>query len=292
MSSSSMEHSSTLDPSGLMGSPHMVPSMRPTSTTGYRGTSEVTGATRTVEPSEALDRREMYHRGPVKVLMLAPFQYKYDNKSYWVSTGEWYSLDPIKDREEIIYLDSPSNPYRQFMYMEGHTGVGTQEEKGEVYKSGTDYKELAFDPPPVLRSNALLPAPDPAENPHILETLAKAGLTTPPSMVSLTTNPPVEPLGSSLEEETGSASDQREVVPTIPSEEAELPRYGDPVVVDEVIEAVVVEGIEEVPVPTAYEMREAELRSMKVGPLKSLATTMGLEYKDKETTIRQILDLE
>lgn len=230
-------HSSTLDPSGS-NTPR--PSMR---------SAVISGGG---------------YRGPVKVLILAPFQYEYKAKSYWVTSGEWYSLDPIKDREEILYLDSPSNPYRQFMYMEGQGGVGTVEEKGDVYEYGTGYQELASDPAPPLRSNALLPPEEPGENPHILETLARArALQAIPLVI------------------------EEEVVPALPTGEADLPRYGDEVLPDVAIDVAVVEGI---PVPTVYEVRESELRSMKVPALKALALTMGIEYRDKESTIKQILE--
>jgi hypothetical protein len=219
-------------------------------------------------------RVEVDYIMPVKVLMLAPFQYKYGSKSYWVTTGEWYSLDPIKDREEIIYLDSPSNPYRQFMYIEGQAVVGNEEEKGGTYASGTGYQDLVSDPAPPLRSNALIPPEDPVENPHIVETLVRAGLNPAPVLI-----PSI-------------VTEEDEVMPTLPSDEADLPRYGDEVMAAEYVAVAVVEGIESIPQPTALEMREAELRSMKVPALKSLAATMGLEYKDKESTINQILAMK
>lgn len=252
MNSSSMEHSSTLNPKGL-------------STSHVRSSNHVTSATGSG------------YTEPVKILMLAPFEYKYASKSYWVATGEWYSLDPIRDREEIIYLDSPSNPYRQFMYMEGQANVGDAEEKGDTYTYGAGYQDLVSNPPVPLRSNALLPPEEPVENPHIVETLARAGLTPTPV--------PIEYVNS-----TDMVGD--EVIPTLPDVEADLPRYGDETVSGEVVDVAVIEGIEVIPQPTAYELRESELRSMKVPSLKGLATTMGLEYKDKETTIKQILSMD
>jgi hypothetical protein len=206
----------------------------------------------------------------VRVLMRAPFQYVYGKKSVWVTTGEWMVLDAIKDREEILYLDSPSNPYRQFIHMEGHAQVGVDEEKGGEYSYGTGYQQPASQPMP--RSNALLPPQEPGENPHILETLAKAGLQ--PSPIPIAT-----PLDS-----------MEEVVPQLPVGNADLPMYGEPVVADAPPETMLVEGISnDIPSPTVREMREAELRAMKAPALKTLATSMGLEYKDKETTIREIL---
>ncbi|WOL31295.1 hypothetical protein [Microcoleus phage My-WqHQDG] len=259
MSSSSMEHSSTLDPRGTPMRYVRVPNVV-NSTIGSDYTK------------------------PVKVLMLAPFQYKYGNKSYWVTTGEWYSLDPIKDREEIIYLDSPSNPYRQFMYIEGQAGVGNEEEKGGLYASGIGYQDLVSDPAPPLRSNALIPPEDPAENPHIVETLVRAGLNPAPVPVATT----VPRSGLSIFD-TAPSIVEDELIPTLPDDEADLPRYGDEVMAAEYVAVAVVEGIEAIPQPTALEMKEAELRSMRVPALKSLAATMGLEYKDKESTINQIL---
>lgn len=206
--------------------------------------------------------------GKVRVLMRAPFQYVYGKKSVWVTTGEWMILDPIKDKEEILYLDSPSNPYRQFIHMEGHTQVGVAEEKGGGYSYGTSYQQV--EPQPMPRSNALLPPEEPDENPHILETLARAGLQQP------TLVPIAVPLV--------------EVVPPLPEGNADLPMYGEPIELDVLPEAMVVEGISnDIPTPTPEEMREAELRAMKVPALKSLASSMGLEYKDKETIIREIL---
>lgn len=207
--------------------------------------------------------------GKVRVLMRAPFQYAYGKKSFWVTTGEWMILDPIKDKEEILYLDSPSNPYRQFIHMEGHSQVGVPEEKGGGYSYGTSYQQPESQPMP--RSNALLPPQEPEENPHILETLAKAGL-----------RPTPVPIASPL--------DTVDVVPPLPGGTADLPMYGEPIEADAAPEVMLVEGISnDIPTPTQQEMREAELRAMKVPALKTLATSMGLEYKDKESTIRDIL---
>lgn len=238
-----LEHSSTLDPSGISGR--------------YTRPASVTSTTTST--------------GPVRLLMLAPFQYKYGSKSYWVTTGEWYSLDPVKDKEEIMYLDSPSNPYREFIFMEGHVGVGSAEERAEAYAYGTGYQDLVSDPPLPLRSNALLPPQDPTENPHIVETLARAGVIPAPTPVDTTV--------------------RDEVIPTLPDDVGNaLPMYGDEVELPTVAEATVVESLE-VSLPlTEYEVREAELRSMKVSALKSLASSMGIEYKDKDTAIKQILE--
>lgn len=209
--------------------------------------------------------------GKVRVLMRAPFQYMYGKKSVWVTTGEWMVLDPIKDKEEILYLDSPSNPYRQFIHMEGHTQVGVAEEKGNGYSYGTSYQRQ--EPQPMPRSNALLPSQEPEENPHILETLARAGLQPSPVLIT-----PLE---------------VEEVVPPLPEGNADLPMYGEPIEPDAAPEAMLVEGISnDIPTPTPQEMREVELRAMKATALKTLASSMGLEYKDKETTIREILGRE
>lgn len=205
----------------------------------------------------------------VQVLMRAPFQYVYGKKSVWVTTGELMVLDTIKDREEILYLDSPSNPYRQFIHMEGQGQVGVAEEKGGEYSYGTPgYQQPT--PQVMPRSNALLPPQEPGENPHILETLAKAGL-----------QPTPHPIVSPVVEE---------VVPQLPVGNADLPMYGEPVEANAPPEAMLVEGISnDIPSPSPQEMREAELRAMKVPALKTLASSMGLEYKDKETAIREIL---
>lgn len=238
MNTSSMVHSSILDPAG--------DSVIPISSMG-------------AAPNK------------VRVLMRAPFQYTYGKKSFWVTTGEWMVLDSIKDKEEILYLDSPSNPYRQFMHMEGHTQVGVAEEKGGGYSYGISYQQA--EPPPISRSNALLPSQEPEENPHIVETLIRAGLQ--PSPVPI---PPLE---------------VEEVVPSLPEGNADLPMYGEPIEADTVPEAMVVEGISnDIPSPTEREMREAELRAMKATALKTLASSMGLEYKDKESTIKEILGRE
>ena len=263
MSSSSMEHSSTLDPRG--------------GTTGHVRVPNVVNLTIGSDYTK-----------PVKILMLAPFQYKYGNKSYWVTTGEWYSLDPIRDKEEIIYLDSPSNPYRQFMYIEEQAGVGNEEEKGDAYASGTGYQDLVSDPAPPLRSNALIPPEDPVENPHIVETLVRAGLNPAPVPVASASRDVNH--GTTIVPAITTVED--EVIPTLPSDEADLPRYGGEATTTDAVVVAVVEGIEAIPQPTALEMREAELRSMKVPALKSLAATMGLEYKDKESTINQILAMK
>lgn len=205
------------------------------------------------------------------MLMRAPFQYIYGSKSVWVTTGEWMVLDVVKDKEEILYLDSPSNPYRQFIHMEGQAQVGVAEEKGIAYRYGISYQDP--NPQPVVRPNALLPPEEPSENPYILETLARAGLQ--PTPIPLATSFP----------------DEEEVVPTVPAGNANLPTYGDAIEPEPPIEAVVMDTIShDIPTPSAREMREAELRAMKVNTLKALATSMGLEYKDKETTIRQILE--
>lgn len=204
----------------------------------------------------------------VRILMRAPFQYAYGKKSFWVTTGEWMVLDAIKDKEEILYLDSPSNPYRQFIHMEGQSKVGVAEEKGGAYSYGTAYQQPASQPMP--RTNALLPPQEPEENPHILETLAKAGLRPTPV-------PMVAPLDT-------------EVVPPIPGGAGDLPMHGEPIMPEAPPEVMLVEGISnDIPTPTPQEMREAELRAMKAPALKALASSMGLEYKDKETTIREIL---
>lgn len=204
----------------------------------------------------------------VRVLMRAPFQYVYGKKSVWVTTGEWMILDAIKDKDEILYLDSPSNPYRQFIHMEGQAQVGVAEEKGGEYSYGSGYQQPTAQPMP--RSNALLPPQEPDESPHILETLARAGLQpTPVPTVNLVVE---------------------EVVPPLPVGNADLPMYGEPIVANVPPEVMLVEGISnDIPTPTPQEMREVELRAMKVPALKTLATSMGLEYKDKETTIKEIL---
>jgi hypothetical protein len=218
------------------------------------------------------------YQQPVKVLVLAPFQYQYGSKSYWVTVGEWYSLDPVKDREEILYLDSPSNPYRQFMYVEGK--IGTSEEKGDAYQYGTSYgvREIMTGPPKV-EGNMLAPAEDPPENPHILEALNRAGVRPP-----LVTAPLVEP------EETISLpiSDYLE----------ELPLYGEPVPV-EVMEYVPAPGIEpnglmstnEEIVLSPLDMKKAELEAMTAGQVKTLANSLGIKYTDKKSVIEKILEL-
>lgn len=242
MNTSSMAQSSILDPEGMNP---MGGGIRPMPTAGG-----------------------IPHK--VRVLMRAPFQYVYGKKSVWVTTGEWMVLDAIKDKEEILYLDSPSNPYRQFIHMEGQARVGVAEEKGGAYSYGTGYQQAA--PAPMPRSNALLPPEEPGENPYILETLAKAGLQPAPVAVAA-------PLDS-----------VEEVVLPLPVGNADLPMYGEPVVSEAAPEAMLVEGISDgIPIPTPQEMREVELRAMKVPALKTLASSMGLEYKDKETTIREIL---
>jgi hypothetical protein len=220
------------------------------------------------EPTPAATIGAALNGGKVRVLMRAPFQYAYGKKSFWVTTGEWMVLDPIKDKEEILYLDSPSNPYRQFIHMEGQAQVGVAEEKGGAYSYGTGYQQP--EPQPMPRSNALLPPQEPEENPHILETLAKAGLRPTPVPI---TAPMVE-----------------ELVPPVPTGNADLPMYGEPIEPNATPEAMLVEGISnDIPSPTPQEMREAELRAMKVPALKTLASSMGLEYKDKESIIREIL---
>ena len=216
------------------------------------------------------------YKGLVRILIRAPFQYKYKDKSYWVTTGEWYSLDPVKDREEILYLDSTSNPYREFMYMEGHKAVGTAEDRGEAYAYGSGYQDLVLDPAPPIRSNALLPPEDPAENPHILETLARAGLSNTP-----TTSAVIEDV---------SYVDVL-VEPTVPEE---YPVYAEVTESTTSSDVAVIEGLQPTVLytPTPKEMREDELRSMKVAALKALTTTLGLEYKDKDSAIKSILEVE
>jgi len=262
---------STLDPAGTQT---MVPARL--SFTTPNTASQMLGPLRGTTGTAA-------YAGPVRVLIRAPFQYKYSTKSYWVTTGEWYSLDPIKDKEEILYLDSPSNPYREFIYMEGHTSVGTSEERGDAYVYGSPYQKRDTEPSTPILSNALLPSEEPSENPHILETLAKAGLVADRvhDSGSLSTPPTTRPI---LEEE---------VISPFPAEEAMLPLQGEPVELEAASSAVIVEGTEpSLPIPTAKEMREEELRSMKVPALRALAITLGMEYKDKESTIKQILEAD
>jgi len=224
------------------------------------------------------------YKGMVRILIRAPFQYNYKDKSYWVTTGEWYSLDPIRDREEILYLDSTSNPYREFMYMEGHKAVGTAEDRGEAYAYGSGYQDLVADPAPPIRSNALLPPEDPTENPHILETLARAGLSNAP-----TTSAVMEDVSyvDVLVEPTGPEEYPvyAEVVSTPGREVAESTTSSD---------VAIIEGLQPTVLytPTPKEMREDELRSMKVAALKALTTTLGLEYKDKDSAIKSILEVE
>jgi hypothetical protein len=247
------------------------------------------GSTRRITQPVPVDST---YKGMVRILIRAPFQYKYKDKSYWVTTGEWYSLDPIKDREEILYLDSTSNPYREFMYMEGHKAVGTAEDRGEAYAYGSGYQDLVSDPTPPIRSNALLPPEDPTENPHILETLARAGLTNTP-----TTSPVIEDV---------SYVDVI-VTPTVPEEYpvyAEVASTPDREVAESTTssDVAVIEGLQPstsdqsgptvLYTPTPKEMREDELRSMKVAALKALTTTLGLEYKDKDSAIKSILEVE
>lgn len=238
---------STLDPAGTQT---MVPARLPLSSSDALSVTNAKGYAR-----------------PVRVLIRAPFQYKYGTKSYWVTTGEWYSLDPIKDRDEILFLDSPSNPYREFMYMEGHEGVGTSEDRGDAYVYGSPYQRESIDVP-VLR-NSLLPSEEPQENPHILEILAKAGLD-----LASPSQSPITP---------------EEVIPPIPDSIGELPLYEDVEGQDAIIapKTVLVEGTE--PIPSNNELREAELRAMNVSALKALASTLGITYTNKEATIQLIL---
>lgn len=210
--------------------------------------------------------------------MMAPFQYTYGSKSHWVTTGEWYSLDPIKDREEILYLQSSSNPYKQFIHVEG--AVGTDEERGVPYSYGTGYP--MEDPTPPFRSNALIPNEDPEENPHIQETLARVGLQ------------PTVPVATPIAN-TSIPMPEDEVVAQPLDNGDRPPTYGEELPVERPPEHIVMEDIEvRSDAPTA--MLEAppskgdELRSMKASNIKALAASMGLEYKDKESTIRQILE--
>ena len=242
-----MEHS-TLDPSGMV-------------------------------PPPAVRRPSSYKGGPVRVLMMAPFQYSYGSKSHWVTTGEWYSLDPIKDREEILYLQSSSNPYKQFIHIEGGS-IGTDEEKSLPYSYGTGYP--ISDPIPPFRSNALIPNEDPEENPHMQEALARVEL-------QLASPVPV-PVAK-----TPVPISEDEVVPQTPDNGDRPPTYGEEVPVERPPEVIVMEDIEvcsDAPI-AMLEVRpskEDELRSMKASNIKALAASMGLEYKDKESAIRQILE--
>ena len=200
----------------------------------------------------------------MRVLMMAPFQYSYGSKSHWVTTGEWYSLDPIKDKEEILYLQSSSNPYKQFIYIEG--AVGTDEERGVPYSYGTGYP--MENPTPPFRSNALIPNEDPEENPHMQEALARAGL-----------QPVAMPIGNAP-----TPISEDEAVPQPPDNGDRPPSHGEEVAVERPPEVIVMEDVE--PPPS----KEDELRSMKASNIKALAASMGLEYKDKESAIRQILE--
>lgn len=203
----------------------------------------------------------------MRVLMMAPFQYSYGSKSHWVTTGEWYSLDPIKDKEEILYLQSPSNPYRQFIHIEG--SIGTDEERGVPYSYGTGYP--MGDPTPPFRSNAFIPNEEPEENPHIVETLVREGLQPSPMVIPLANTLPT-PIS------------EDEVVPTTPDNGDHPLTYGEETLVERPPEVLVMEDVE--PPPS----KEDELRSMKASAIKALAVSMGLEYKDKESSIRQILE--
>lgn len=190
----------------------------------------------------------------IRVLVLSPFHYVYGSRSFFVSCGDsiYFDLEKPEEKEELIYILSPSSEYKKWIHVE-------EDEVFEILESIK--KEFEGE---VISSNEI----------------TEGRIDSTPPIVDLEA-PPVEPEDNIfLNPEIHSQMKEplETEVKVLEVEEVQT------------VENVKEEKKEEL--DSRITKRRIELDLLHYTKVKKLAESLGLSYTEKDETIEKILEVE
>lgn len=217
----------------------------------------------------------------IKIQITSPFRYQYRTSNYdrntpkdkvekdtYFTAGEWYHLDPKKDKDEVKFVLSPNFTFKNYIYVNLETIPEALLE--ELNLESGFYEDRSVPPdeyiPTLLENNKVVKPiindeiygdPEPTVEPE-------------PNSYDRTSKVTAEPVEETKEEKLGAENTPDLAPPKEPSED----------VVDLSVDN------------EEREARKAELSEMHYTKVQEIAELYNLEYKTKKETIEEILYLE
>lgn len=217
----------------------------------------------------------------IRIQVTSPFRYQYRTSDYdpkapqdkvekdlYLTAGEYYHLDPKKDRDEVKFVLSPNFTFKNYIYVNVETVP--QDIKDELKLESGFYEDTSVPDdefiPTLLENNKIV---DPVINDEIYGDPQPTAEATP-NIFDLSTK--------TYDEEV---------------EEVEEPKLGaentpDVAPLEEPSEDIVDLSVKN----EEREARKEELEGLHYSKVKEVAELYNLEYLTKKETIEEILELE
>lgn len=209
----------------------------------------------------------------IKIRITAPFRYQYitkqEKKEFHFIAGDYYHLDPVKNKEEAKTVLSSNFPFKHFIHVELETVPASL--KKEMGIEAGNYEEYTL---PIEEEFFVYTQTD--ENGDFVKAQEQDEL------------PAQEPTPNKFDLTTQEAAKV---------EEAKVVKQDDLGIVDEPANSLVEKTYEEtkdleVGGEKKREERKAELEDLHYSKVKEVAELYNLEYTTKKETISEILNLE
>ena len=219
----------------------------------------------------------------IRIQVTSPFRYQYRTSDYdpkapqdkvekdlYLTAGEYYHLDPVKDKDEVKFVLSPHFTFKNYIYVNLETVP--QELKTELKLESGFYEDTSVPDdefiPTLLENNKIV---EPIINDEIYGDPQPTAEATP-NIFDLSTKTYKEEVEEVVEEE-----------PKLGAEN--LP---DVAPIEEPSEDIVDLSVKN----EEREARKKELEELHYSKVKEVAELYNLEYKTKKDTIKEILELE
>ena len=219
----------------------------------------------------------------IRIQITSPFRYQYHTSDYdpnvaadkvekdtYFTAGEWYHLDPIKDKAELKFVLSPNFTFKNYIYVNLET---VPESLKEELKLESGFYEDTSVPDDEYIPTLL-------ENNKVVQPIINDEIYGDPQ-------PTAEPTENIFDLSTKTYKEEKPVE-EIKEEKLGAENTPDVAPLEEPSEDIVDLSVEN----EEREARKAELSEMHYTKVQEIAELYNLEYKTKKETIEEILYLE